>query len=211
VGKFLTDGVWWFFLFWAPAYFHDQFNTPASSPKGQALIFTLYAIVTVVSIFGGYLPKIFVEKKGMHPYPGRMLAMLIFAFFPICSLLAQPLGMHFNSPWWPAILIGLAAAGHQAWSANLFSTIGDMFPKGAIATITGIGAMAGGVGSMIIQKVAGNLFTYAENAGSAFRFLGFEGKPAGYFIIFCFCGIAYLLAWVIMKSLVPKYKPIVIE
>ena len=211
VGKFLTDGVWWFFLFWAPAYFHDQFNTPASTPKGQALIFTLYAIVTVVSIFGGYLPKIFVEKKGMHPYPGRMLAMLIFAFFPICSLLAQPLGMHFNSPWWPAVLIGLAAAGHQAWSANLFSTIGDMFPKGAIATITGIGAMAGGVGSMIIQKVAGNLFTYAENAGAAFRFLGFEGKPAGYFIIFCFCGIAYLLAWVIMKSLVPKYKPIVIE
>ena len=210
-GKFFTDGVWWFFLFWAPSYFSNQFGAPATSGLGQALIFTLYAIVTVVSIFGGYLPKIFVEKKGMHPYPGRMLAMLIFAFFPICSLLAQPLGMHFNSPWWPAILIGLAAAGHQAWSANLFSTIGDMFPKGAIATITGIGAMAGGVGSMIIQKVAGNLFTYAENAGSAFRFLGFEGKPAGYFIIFCFCGIAYLLAWVIMKSLVPKYKPIVIE
>ena len=211
IGKFLTDGVWWFFLFWAPAYFHDQFNAPASSPRGQALIFTLYAIVTVVSIFGGYLPKVFVEQKGMHPYTGRMRAMLIFAFFPICSLLAQPLGMHFGSPWWPAILIGLAAAGHQAWSANLFSTIGDMFPKGAIATITGIGAMAGGVGSMIIQKVAGNLFTYAENAGSAFRFFGFEGKPAGYFIIFCFCGIAYLLAWVIMKSLVPKYKPIVVE
>ena len=147
----------------------------------------------------------------MHPYTGRMRAMLIFAFFPICSLLAQPLGMHFQSPWWPAILIGLAAAGHQAWSANLFSTIGDMFPKAAIATITGIGAMAGGVGSMIIQKVAGNLFTYAENAGAAFHFFGFEGKPAGYFIIFCFCGIAYLLAWVIMKSLVPKYKPIVLD
>ena len=107
-----------------------------------------------------------------------------------------------------AILIGLAAAGHQAWSANLFSTVGDMFPKSAIATITGIGAMAGGVGSMIIQKVAGTLFTYAENAGAAFRFLGFEGKPAGYFIMFCFCGVAYLIAWAIMKSLVPKYKPI---
>ena len=207
-GKFFTDGVWWFFLFWAPSYFSNQFNAPATSGLGQALIFTLYAIVTVVSIGGGYLPKIFVEKKGMNPYAGRMLAMLIFAFFPLCALFAQPLGIRFDTPWWPAILIGLAAAGHQAWSANLFSTIGDMFPKSAIATITGIGAMAGGVGSMIIQKVAGNLFTYAENAGSAFQFMGFEGKPAGYFIVFCFCGVAYLIAWTIMKSLVPKYKPI---
>jgi ACS family hexuronate transporter-like MFS transporter len=200
--------VWWFFLFWAPSYFSNQFNAPVTTPLGQWLIFTLYLIVTVVSIGGGYLPKIFVEKKGMHPYPGRMLAMLIFAFFPLCALLAQPLGMHYNSAWIPAILIGLAAAGHQAWSANLFSTIGDMFPKGAIATVTGIGAMAGGVGSMFIQKIAGKLFTYAENAGPAFRFLGFEGKPAGYFIMFCFCGLAYLIAWVIMKSLVPKYKPV---
>lgn len=211
VGKFLTDGVWWFFLFWAPSYFSNQFGAPATSRLGQALIFTLYAIVTVLSIFGGYLPKIFVEKKGMHPYNGRMLAMLIFAFVPLCSLAAQPLGVHFNSPWWPAILIGLAAAGHQAWSANLFSTIGDMFPKSTIATVTGIGAFAGGVGSMIIQKVAGNLFTYTEHAGSTFRFLGFEGKPAGYFVIFCFCGVAYLIAWTIMKSLVPKYKKIDVE
>ena len=207
-GKFFTDGVWWFFLFWAPSYFSNQFNAPVTTPLGQWLIFTLYLIVTVVSIFGGYLPKIFVEKRGMHPYPGRMLAMLIFAFFPLCALLAQPLGMKFNSAWIPAILIGLAAAGHQAWSANLFSTIGDMFPKSAIATVTGIGAMAGGVGSMFIQKIAGRLFTYSENMGDAFTFLGFSGKPAGYFIMFCFCGIAYLLAWSIMKSLVPKYKPI---
>ncbi|MBR0299926.1 MAG: MFS transporter [Bacteroidales bacterium] len=208
IGKFFTDGVWWFFLFWAPSYFSNQFNAPVTTPLGQWLIFTLYLIVTVVSIGGGYLPKIFVEKKGMHPYPGRMLAMLIFAFFPLCALLAQPLGMRFNSAWIPAILIGLAAAGHQAWSANLFSTIGDMFPKSAIATVTGIGAMAGGVGSMFIQKIAGKLFTYSEQMGDAFTFLGFSGKPAGYFIVFCFCGVAYLIAWVIMKSLVPKYKPI---
>ena len=207
-GKFFTDGVWWFFLFWAPSYFSNQFNAPVTTPLGQWLIFTLYLIVTVVSIGGGYLPKLFVEKKGMHPYSGRMLAMLIFAFFPLCALLAQPLGMRFNSAWIPAILIGLAAAGHQAWSANLFSTIGDMFPKGAIATVTGVGAMAGGIGSMFIQKIAGKLFTYAENAGSAFHFMGFEGKPAGYFIMFCFCGVAYLIAWSIMKSLVPKYKPV---
>ena len=206
VGKFFTDGVWWFFLFWAPSYFQNQFGYKASDPMGQALIFTLYAIVTILSIFGGYLPKLFVEKKGMEPYSGRMLSMLLFAFFPMVALLAQPLGA--QSAWWPAILIGLAGAGHQAWSANLFSTIGDMFPKSTIATITGIGAMAGGIGSMIIQKSAGALFSYAENAGAAFTFLGFEGKPAGYFIMFCFCGLAYLCAWGIMYLLVPKYKPI---
>ena len=207
-GKFFTDGVWWFFLFWAPAYFQDQFNAPASSGLGQALIFTLYAIVTLVSIIGGYLPKVFVEKRGMQPYSGRMLAMLIFAFFPIAALFAQPLGLHFHSAWWPAILIGLAAAGHQAWSANLFSTIGDMFPRSTIASITGIGTMAGGIGSMLVQKIAGNLFTHAEQLGSAFTFLGFEGKPAGYFMVFCYCGVAYLIAWGIMKALVPEYKPI---
>ena len=206
VGKFLTDGVWWFFLFWAPAYFQDQFNAPASSPLGKGLIFTLYAIVTVLSLFGGYLPKLFVEKKGMNPYNGRMLAMLLFAFFPLVALAAQPLGAH--SPWWPAVLIGIAAAGQQAWSANIFSTVGDMFPKSTVASITGIGAMAGGLGSMIIQKVAGNLFTYAQAQGAAFHFLGFEGKPAGYFIVFCFCGLAYLIAWIIMKTLVPVYKPV---
>ena len=206
VCRFLTDGVWWFFLFWAPAYFQDQFNAPASSPLGQGLIFTLYAIVTVISLFGGYLPKLFVEKKGMDPYAGRMLAMLIFAFFPLVALAAQPLGAY--SPWWPAVLIGIAGAGHQARSANIFSTVGDMFPKSTIASVTGIGAMAGGLGSMIIQKVAGNLFTYAEGQGAAFHFMGFEGKPAGYFIMFCFCGLAYLIGWIIMKSLVPKYKPV---
>ena len=207
-GKFFTDGVWWFFLFWAPSYFSNQFHAPATSGLGQGLIFTLYAIVTVISIIGGYLPKFFVEKKGMHPYSGRMLAMLIFAFFPIAALFAQPLGVSLDNPWWPAILIGLAGAGHQAWSANLYSTIGDMFPKSTIASITGIGTTAGGIGSMIVQKVAGNLFTHAEEAGAAFRFLGFEGKPAGYFVMFCYCGVAYLIAWFIMKSLVPKYKPI---
>lgn len=206
VGKFFTDGVWWFFLFWAPSYFQNQFDYKASSGMGQALIFTLYAIVTILSIFGGYLPKYFVEKKGMQPYSGRMLAMLLFAFFPMVALFAQPLGSF--SAWWPAVLIGLAGAGHQAWSANLFSTVGDMFPKSTIATITGIGAMAGGIGSMIIQKSAGRLFTYAETVGEAFQFLGFSGKPAGYFIMFCFCGVAYLIAWGLMKALVPKYSPI---
>ena len=208
VGRFFTDGVWWFCLFWAPAYFSDQFGYKSSSGMGMALIITLYAIVTILSIFGGYLPKIFVDKKQMNPYQGRMLSMLIFAFFPLFALLAQPLGIH--SAWWPAILIGLAGAGHQAWSANLFSTIGDMFPKSAIATITGIGGMAGGVGSFLIQKGAGMLFTYTDSLGEAFNFLGFSGKQGGYFIVFCCCGLAYVLAWTIMKTLVPKYKKIIL-
>ena len=209
VGKFFTDGVWWFYLFWAPAYFSDQFGYESSSTMGMALIFVLYLIVTILSIYGGYLPKLFVEKKGMGPYAGRMRAMLIFAFFPLFALFAQPLGA--NSAWFPAIIIGLAGAGHQAWSANLFSTIGDMFPKSTIATITGIGAMAGGIGSLLINLGAGELFTYAEGMGSAFSFLGMEGKPGAYMIVFCICAVAYLLAWVIMKALVPKYKPIVVE
>ena len=207
-GKFFTDGVWWFYLFWAPAYF-SECGAGMDTTLGKMLVFVLYLIVTVVSIGGGYLPKLFVEKKGMEPYAGRMRAMLIFAFFPLLALFAQPLqGV---SVWFPALIIGLAGAGHQAWSANLFSTIGDMFPKSTIATITGIGAMAGGVSSFLINKGAGMLFTYAEEQNSAFTFFGFEGKPAGYMIVFCICAVAYLIAWAIMKSLVPKHKPIVVK
>ena len=208
-GKLLTDGVWWFFLFWAPAYFSDQYGYSSDSSMGIALIFTLYAIVTVLSIGGGYLPTYFVDKKGMNPYIGRMRAMLIFACFPLLGLVAQPMGE--ISPWCPAIIIGLLGAGHQAWSANLYSTIGDMFPKSTVATITGIGAMAGGIGSFLINKGSGMLFTYAEGQGSDFSFMGFDGKPAGYMIIFCICAVAYLVGWCIMKALVPKYKPIVVD
>lgn len=173
------------------------------------LIMTLYAIVTFLSIYICKLPTYFVDKKGMNPYAGRMLAMMFIAFIPLVCVAAQPMGEY--SAWWPAIIIGLVGAGHQAWSANIFSTVGDMFPKGAIATVTGIGGMAGGVGSFLINKGAGQLFTYAEGQGSAFTFLGFEGKPASYMIVFCICAVAYLLAWVIMKALVPKYKPITVD
>ncbi len=207
-GKFFTDGVWWFYLFWAPAYF-SECGYGMQTTQGKLLVFVLYLIVTVVSIFGGYLPKLFVEKKGMEPYAGRMRAMLIFAFFPLLALFAQPLQDY--SIWFPAIIIGLAGAGHQAWSANIFSTTGDMFPKSTIATITGIGTMAGGIGSTLINMGAGKLFDYAAEQGSAFTFFGFEGKPAGYFIIFCICAVAYIIAWSIMKTLVPKHKPIIVE
>jgi len=256
VGKFMTDGVWWFFLFWAPAYFSDQYGYTSDSAMGIALIFLLYAICTILSFVGGYLPKVFVEKYGMNPYAGRMRAMLIFAFFPLLGLLAQPLGQY--SAWWPAILIGLLGAGHQSWSANIFSTVGDMFPKSTIGTITGIGSMAGGLGSFAINKGSGNFFDWAagsfsfndqtlvmtrDNIEKAFSLdkgaiepgtlasdmmqfvtdhggqmltepwsaFGFEGKPAAYMVVFSICAVAYLIGWCIMKVLVPKYKPIIVE
>lgn len=213
-GKFMTDGVWWFFLFWTPSYLNTQFGIKTSEGLGMALIFTLYAIVTVLSLYGGKLPSIFIKRSGQDPYAARMKAMLIFAFFPLLVLLAQPLGMQFaglgrNAAWIPVLLISIGCAAHQSWSANIFSTVGDMFPKSAIATITGIGGMAGGLGSMFLQLIAGELFVYAGETNMTF--LGFVGKPAGYFIIFCFCAVAYLIGWTVMKALVPRYKPIVIN
>jgi MFS transporter, ACS family, hexuronate transporter len=201
VGKFMTDGVWWFYLFWTPAYLSSVYHLDSTQSAPQ--IFTLY-LITLLSIIGGWLPTYFVEKKGMNPYAGRMKAMLIFAFFPLLALLAQPLGYY--SVWYPVIIIGIAGAAHQAWSANIFSTIGDMFPRSAIATITGIGGMAGGIGSFLINKGSGKLFDYAANTNM--KLMGFKGIEAGYFIIFTICAVAYLIGWMIMKSLVPKYKPI---
>ncbi|MCD8173284.1 MAG: MFS transporter [Alistipes sp.] len=206
VGKFMTDGVWWFFLFWMPAYLSQVYGMPSSDPKAQIAIFVLYAI-TLLSIIGGWLPSYFVEKKGMNPYAGRMRAMLIFAFFPLLALFAQPLGYY--TYWIPVIIVGIAGAAHQAWSANIFSTVGDMFPKSAIATITGIGGMAGGIGSMLINFGSGRLFDFAERTDM--KLFGFQGIESGYMIIFSICAVAYLIGWIIMKSLVPKYEIITVE
>ncbi len=201
LGRFLTDGVWWFFLFWTPSYLNTQFNIKTSSTLGMALIFTLY-LITMLSIFGGKLPAIIMERTGKDPYACRMKAMLIYAFVPLVVLLAQPLGV--ISPWFPVLCIGLGCAAHQSWSANMYSIGTDMFPKHAAATITGICGMAAGCSSFIFQQVAGHLFVYSGETNLCF--LGFEGKPAGYFIIFCVCAVAYLTGWIVMKSLVPRYK-----
>jgi len=204
-GKFMTDGVWWFYLFWTPSYLSSVYGLKSSDPQSQIALFVLYAI-TLLSIIGGWLPSYFV-KKGMNPYAGRMKSMLIFAFFPLLALVAQPLG-HI-SYWLPVIIIGIAGAAHQAWSANIFSTVGDMFPRTAIATITGIGGLAGGLGSVIINKSSGVLFDFAGNTQMVF--MGFKGEEAGYFIVFSFCAVAYLIGWGVMKLLVPTYKPIVTD
>lgn len=204
LGKFLTDGVWFFFLFWTPAYLSSVYGIKSSDPKGQMAIFTLY-LISMISIVGGWLPSYFVNKKGLDPYAGRMKTMLIFASFLLVALLAQPLGH--VSYWIPIISIGIAMAGHQAWSANIFSTVGDLFPKNAIATITGIGGMAGGFGAFIINKSSGVLFDYADQ--TQMIFMGFQGEEAGYFIIFSICAFSHLIGWLIIKLLIPKYQPII--
>lgn len=201
LGKFCTDGVWWFCLFWTPSYLNTQFGIKTSEGLGMALIFTLY-FITMLSLLGGKLPTIFINRNKENPYAARMRAMFIFAFVPLIVLFAQPLGT--LSPWFPIILIGLGCAAHQSWSANIYTTVSDMFPKNAIATVTGIGGMAGGISSMLMQSCAGSLFVYADKV--QLEFMGFVGKPAGYFIIFCICSVAYLVGWSIMKILVPKYK-----
>ena len=200
-GKLLTDGVWWFFLFWIPAYISDIYGFSSDTGTSQMLIFVLYAI-TMLSIYGGKLPTIIIEKTGLNPYAARMKAMFIFALFPLLAIFAQPLGS--ISYWYPIIIIGICGAAHQAWSANIYSVAGDMFPKSTIATIIGIGGMAGGLGCFLINFCSGILFDYA--AETNMQLLGFQGKPAGYFIVFCICGVGYLAAWCLMKLLVPRYK-----
>lgn len=230
-GKFMTDGVWWFYLFWTPAYLSSVYKM--DSTQSAFPLFVLY-MITLLSIIGGWLPKYFVDKLKLNPYSGRMKAMLIFAFFPLLALLAQPGGE--ITYWIPVIIIGIAGAAHQAWSANIFSTVGDMFPKKAIATITGIGGMAGGIGSFIINKGSGVLFDYAHKTWTTVdgipllqKFPKFateripdhffedlqksgavisDGIDKGYMIIFSICAVAYLIAWFVMKSLVPKYQVI---
>lgn len=200
-GKLLTDGVWWFFLFWIPAYISDIYGFSSDTGTSQMLIFVLYAI-TMLSIYGGKLPTIIIEKTGLNPYAARMKAMFIFALFPLLAIFAQPLGS--ISYWYPIIIIGICGAAHQAWSANIYSVAGDMFPKSTIATIIGIGGMAGGLGCFLINFCSGILFDYA--AETNMQLLDFQGKPAGYFIVFCICGVGYLAAWCLMKLLVPRYK-----
>jgi len=193
-GKFMTDGVWWFFLFWLPKYLNAQYGM--DSIEIQLPLAILYTMTMFGSIGGGWFP-IYYINKGYSPYDGRMRAMLTISLFPLIVLLAQPLGG--ISFWIPVILIGIGASAHQAWSANIFTTVSDMFPKKAIGSIIGIGGMAGGIGGVIITKTGGALFDHYKALGHI---------ETGYTIMFAFCGLAYIIAWSVMKALVPKYQPI---
>ncbi|MEP7375218.1 MAG: MFS transporter [Chitinophagaceae bacterium] len=193
-GKLMTDGVWWFFLFWLPAYLKAQYGIVDKAVMMPLAI--LYTIAMVGSIGGGWFPMHYI-KKGYKVYDGRMKAMLTIAFIPLVVLLAQPLA--YISYWIPVILIGIGASAHQAWSANIFTTVSDMFPKKAVASVVGIGGMAGGLGGVVMSKLGGALFDHYKALGHI---------ETGYTIMFTICSVAYLIAWSVMKLLVPKYKPI---
>ena len=263
-GKFMTDGVWWFFLFWLPAFLKAQYGMTGTIINVPLAV--LYSITMVGSIGGGWFPTYFM-KKGLQPYDARMKAMLMIALIPLVVLLAQPFGYY--SFWVPVILIGIGTAAHQAWSANIFTTVSDMFPKKAIGSVVAIGGMAGGLGGVLISKSGGWLFDAYRASGIAQSWV--QAKAAGmgdylariqglnlvtkygdkvdintvelgslakevtvqlqtidpvifdklvqlqkplvqsemtiaYTIMFSFCALAYLIAWAVMKMLVPRYK-----
>lgn len=161
-GKFMTDGVWWFFLFWLPAYLKAQYGLMGMSVAFPLAV--LYMMSSIGSIGGGWFPMYFINK-GFEPYAGRMKAMLTIALFPLIVLSAQYLGVY--SFWFPVLIIGIGTAAHQAWSANIFTTVSDMFPKKAVGSVTGIGGMAGAIGGIVVNKSAGWLFDAYRLAGIA--------------------------------------------
>ncbi len=195
IGKFLTDPIWWFYLFWLPDFLESQYGL-----KGTGIavpVALVYTISTFGSIYGGYLPKSLIEKN-WPVFKARKTSMLIYAFAVVPIIFAQILG-NINM-WLAVIIIGLAASAHQAWSANIFTTVSDMFPKKTVGAITGIGGMFGSVGgvflSLFVQK---NMFVH---------YRAIHQIETAYYIMFFVCGGAYLLAWCIMHFLVPKMKPV---
>ncbi|MGA2029555.1 MAG: MFS transporter [Verrucomicrobiota bacterium] len=199
VGKFMTDGVWWFYLFWLPDYLKKQFGMT----KHDIMLptFIVYGVAIIGSIYGGGIPMMLI-KRGWPVYQARMTAMLIIAIFPLTVLTTQYFGNvgHFGK--WAAVLavttICIGAAAHQAWSANLYTTVSDMFPKKTVASVIGIGTMAGGIGGgVILQMLAGRLTDHFK-----------QTPQTAYLVMFTLCGLSYLIAWSMMKMLVPQHKPI---
>jgi MFS transporter, ACS family, hexuronate transporter len=197
-GKFMTDGIWWFYLFWLPDYLKKQFGMT----KHDVMLptFIVYGVAIVGSIYGGSIPMTLI-KRGMQVYKARMTAMFLIAVCPLIVLTTQYFGnvSHFGkmASVLAVAVICIGAAAHQAWSANLFTTVSDMFPKKTVASVTGIGTMAGGIGGVIVQMLAGRLT-------DAFK----ENPQTAYLIMFIICALSYLTAWAIMKALVPRHKPI---
>lgn len=190
VGKFLTDPIWWFFLFWLPDYFSGTFHLDLKKPGWPLVI--VYTATSIGSIGGGYLSSYFI-KKGWPVYKARKTAMFIFAICVLPVLTAR----YTHNMWVAVALISLAAAAHQAWSANIFTTASDMFPKKTVSSVVGIGGMAGSVGGILFPLLVGNILEYYKNAGD---------KTPGYNIIFLICGLAYLAAWLLMHFLMPKMR-----
>ncbi len=186
VAKLLTDPVWWFFLTWLPDLFKKKWGLDIK--KSWVHLVTIYAIITVLSIVGGWLTG-YLKSRGWSVTRARKTGMFIFA----CCVL--PIFFVTRVDPWPAVLlIGIAGAAHQAWSANLFTTTSDMFPKHAVASVVGVGGMAGGLGGFAFPILAGALL---DKMG-----------PAGYATLFAICGSAYLVAFLFNHLLAPKFEPI---
>ena len=197
IGKFLTDGVWWYYLFWLPDFLNEQYGlTKTQLAIPVALV---YIIASFGSVFGGWLPMHLI-KKGMPVYKARKRSMLLYALCAIPVVSAQLFGGY--NMWFAIFIIGFAASAHQAWSANIFTTVSDMFPKRAVGSVTGIGGMAGGLGSILVSKSAGWLLDYYKSL---------RHIETGYLIVFLFCSIAYLGGWLIMHGLVPKEKIVTLD
>lgn len=189
-GKMLTDPIWWFFLYWLPSYFAEAFKLNLSKPSPELVI--VYTATTIGSIGGGYLSGYFI-KKGWPIFRARKTSMLIFAFLVTPIMAAQ----YTTNIWQAVVLISLAAAAHQAWSANIFTTASDMFPKKAVSSVVGIGGMAGSVGGILFPLLVGIILDNYKAAGNI---------GGGYNIIFIICGFAYLLAWGVMHLFSPKME-----
>jgi len=191
-GKFLTDPVWWFFLYWLPSYFASTFKLDLTKPSPHLAI--LYTATTIGSIGGGYLSGYFI-KRGMPVFKARKTAMLLFALIVVPIVFAQ----YCTNIWQAVALISLAAASHQAWSANIFTTASDMFPKKAVSSVVGIGGMAGSIGGILFPLFVGHILDSAKAAGNI---------NTGYNLIFIICGLAYLFAWVVMHFFAPRMEKV---
>jgi ACS family hexuronate transporter-like MFS transporter len=189
-GKMLTDPVWWFFLTWLPDYFKKTRHLDLKN--SWIHLASIYALVTVLSVFGGWLTG-YLTRRGMPVGRARKISMLTFACCVLPILFVGQVG-----PWGAVLLIGIAGAAHQAWSANLFTTVSDMFPKRAVASVVGIGGMAGSAGGMAFPIYAGKLLDKFQATGNV---------TAGYSILFAICGSAYLVAFVVNHLLAPRFAP----
>ena len=195
LGKLLTDPIWWFYLFWIPGWLAEVRGTGLNLKSFGLPMVVIYSATTVGSIFGGWLSS-FMIKKGMTSYNSRKYTMLIFAVLVTPIFFAQSAGI---STWSAVGLISLAAASHQAWSANIFTTVSDVFPKRAVSSVIGIGGMAGALGGTMIAIFAGNILEFYKKAGHV---------ESGYSILFGIAGSAYLIAWTIMNIFAPKNKKV---
>jgi ACS family hexuronate transporter-like MFS transporter len=198
IGKAMTDPIWWFYLFWIPGWLSTVRGAGLDIKSFGLPLVVIYSSTTVGSIFGGWLSS-FLIKKGMSPFNARKYTMLIFALLVTPVFFAQSAGV---STWGAVALISLAASSHQAWSANIFTTVSDAFPKRVISSVTSIGGMAGAIGGAFISVFAGHILNFFKKAGHV---------ETGYTVMFTIAACAYILAWIIMNVFAPKIKKVVID